>query len=46
MNDKTEKHPAPSKSNQVDENSGIRLDGFLKISDPETGEVLVSKRDE
>jgi len=46
MNDKTEEQTTPSKNNQVDENTGIRLDGFLKISDPNTGEVLVSKRDE
>ena len=46
MDDKTEDQTTPSNYNQVDKNPGIRLDGFLKISDPNTGEVLVSKRDE
>ena len=29
----------------LDENSGVLVEGFLEISDPETGEIILQRRD-
>lgn len=47
-NDNTELNNEISESNDVkkpDEQSGTVVQGFLKIFDPESGEVLVQGRD-
>ena len=33
------------KTPNLDENSGVLVEGFLEISDPETGEIILQRRD-
>lgn len=34
----------PRMNNNMKENSGISIQGFIKITDPETGKIYVQKR--
>lgn len=39
-----ESEPENKETNKPDENTGILFQGFLKISDPETGEIFIQGR--
>jgi len=43
MNDETKKEE--NENTKVDESGSIHISEFLKISDPETSEIIVNKRD-
>ena len=43
MNNEPKK--AEKKTPNLDENSGVLVEGFLEISDPETGEIILQRRD-
>lgn len=36
--------PVAAETKAPDERSGIHLDGFIRISDPETGEIFMETR--